>query len=242
MTASSDYTQDDVRAWFDSTYEEQGFKYLRPIDAYPIFVQLLGARPGESLLDVACGPGLLLKAATLRGLEATGADISARAVEIANQYVPEAQAHESNAESLPFEDGTFDNVTCIGAIERFFDRPKALAEMRRVARDDARFCFMVRNASTLVWTLWRKLLGKQNKAGHQDALDLEQWKELFAQNGFGVREVHMDQWWRQRLRKVFRGFRKRDLRRDEPVARPWIPMRYVNEFIFILEKLPDTAS
>ena len=33
------------------------------------------------------------------------------------------------AKQLPFADGAFDYVTCIGAIERFLDRDKALLEM-----------------------------------------------------------------------------------------------------------------
>jgi protein-S-isoprenylcysteine O-methyltransferase Ste14 len=55
--------QTGIAAWFDATYRTKGLRYLRPPRSYPIFVQLLEARPGERLLDVACGPGLLLKVA-----------------------------------------------------------------------------------------------------------------------------------------------------------------------------------
>jgi ubiquinone/menaquinone biosynthesis C-methylase UbiE len=236
-----DPMQREVVNWFDGTYRKLGFDYLRPLAAYPIFLQLLGAREGETLLDVACGPGLLLKAALLRGVAPAGVDISRAALDIAGEYVPEARLEQGNAEELPFPDGSFHHVTCIGAIERFLDRPRALAEMMRVGRDDARYCFMVRNASTIVWRFWRKTLKRRNTTGHQDALTLEQWRALFHEAGFEVVGVYIDQWLRQRLRRVLRGGRQRDFREPEPIARPILPLRFANEFIFLLRKAEGDA-
>lgn len=235
-------TQRDVAAWFDHTYDTSGFDYLRPLEAYPIFLQLLGATAGQKLLDVACGPGLLLQAARIREVAPTGIDLSASAVKIAREFVPGAEVEVANVEEIPFPDGTFDCVSCVGAIERFLDRRRALAEMRRVGRDDARFCFMVRNADTAGWRIWRQALGRRNEAGHQDALRLEQWRALFAECGFREEGVFIDQWLRQRLRKVLRGFRARDLREAEPVAKPILPLRFANEFIFILRKAEGGAG
>lgn len=233
---SESVSQSDVAEWFDSTYREAGFAYLRPLAAYPIFVQLLGAEPGGKLLDVACGPGHLLKAASMRGVKATGADLSAEALELARTYVPEAEVHERNAEDLGFPDETFDYVTCVGAIERFFDREAALREMLRVAKPTARFCFMVRNASTLTWRIWRQFLGQQNKRGHQDALEIHEWHELFERVGFRVLDVVPDQWPRQRLKRFLPGGRSRDLTQPEPVVSSILPLRYANEFVFVMEK------
>ena len=160
--ASSDPNSDrqrEVASWFDSTYSKIGFKYLRPLEAYPIFLQLLGVKEGETLLDVACGPGLLLKAALMRGLRPSGVDISKEAVAIARGFAAGAEAQEGSSEKLPFADGCFRHVTCVGAIERFLDREKALSEMCRVAMADAKFCFMVRNSETAVWKVWRRWLG-----------------------------------------------------------------------------------
>ena len=226
--------QGTVAEWFDATYRSRGFDYLRPLESYPIFLQLLDAKAGSELLDVACGPGLLLKAAELRGVRGSGVDISAAAVEMAGELVPNARVLESNAEELPFEDDSFDFITCIGAVERFLDRERVLGEMRRVARPTARFCFMVRNAHTLDWILWKQWLGMRNVEGHQDAASLDAWSAFFEANGFAIEGVYIDQWLRQRLRKALRGFRPRDLTRPEPVARPILPLRFANEFVFIM--------
>jgi SAM-dependent methyltransferase len=228
-------TQAEVAAWFDATYRSKGLRYLRPARAYPIFVQLLGARPGERLLDVACGPGLLLAAARERGVVASGVDLSAEAIALAQHTMAGVDARVGNAEALPFPDATFDHVTCLGSLERFLDRGAALREMTRVAKPTARFCFLVRNASTPVWRLWREGLGRREVAGHQDACTLDQWRELFAANGLAVGDVLPDQWPRQRWRQLLPWRRPRSGRR-EPVARSWWPLRWCNELVFVLHR------
>ncbi|MFT5284766.1 MAG: SAM-dependent methyltransferase [Planctomycetota bacterium] len=234
--------QASVMAWFDHTYETAGFKYLRPLAAYPIFLQLVDAKPDSDHLDVACGPGLLLKASAMRGLRPTGIDVSQAALDIAAKYVPEATVKQSNAEQLPFESNSFDYVTCVGAIERFLDRRAALLEMIRVGRQDAHFCFMVRNASTLVWRVWRQLMGQKNKRGHQDALEIHEWEAMFAEVGLEVVGVYADQWPRQKLRRLLPNVRNRPIGIEEKVATPILPMRYVNEFIFTLRKQSAPGS
>jgi SAM-dependent methyltransferase len=233
-------SQAEVAAWFDATYRQKGLRYLRPPRAYPIFVQLLGAMRGQRLLDVACGPGLLLAAARARGVQASGVDLSASAIALAHELLPGVDAQVGNAEALPFADATFDHVTCLGSLERFLDRERALREMVRVARPTARFCFLVRNASTLVWRLWREGLGRREVHGHQDARTLVQWRELFGRCGLRVVRVLPDQWPRQRLRQLLPWRRPRP-DRTEPIAGSLLPLRWCNELVFVLEREPAPA-
>lgn len=235
---SDEADQAAVRAWFDRTYAKRGLAYLRPATAYPIFLHLLDARPGARLLDVGCGPGLLLEPAIARGLAATGVDISSVAVAMARRRVPEATVVVGNAEALCFDAGAFDLVTCIGSLERMFDRPRVLREVQRVATDDARFCFMVRNSASLSWRFWRRGMRRQNHAAHQDAATLVEWTELFSTHGFRIDSVHPDQWFRQRVRRLWRGAPPSS--RSDHVLRPLLPLRYALEFIFLLRK--DTGS
>ena len=227
--------QSDVASWFDETYRRLGLRYLRPPRAYPIFLQLLGLRPGARHLDVACGPGLALRAAVDRGLETCGVDLSPAAVELAREQLPGVGVRVANAEALPFEDGSFDGVTCLGSLERFLDREQALREMLRVARPSARFCFLVRNASTLVWRVWRQGLGNRERRGHQDALTLASWRALFERCGLRVVDVLPDQWPRQRWQQLLPGQRPSPAR-PERVAGSWTPLRWCNELIFVLER------
>ena len=233
--AAPPVAQADVAAWFDATYREKGLAYLRPPRAYPIFVQLLGleheARAAGDVEQTLAG----LEAARQRGVVASGVDLSQAAVDLARELQPDVDAQVGNAEELPFGAGVFDGVTCLGSLERFLDREQALREMVRVAKPTAKFCFLVRNADTLVWRFWREGLGRREVDGHQDAMTLASWRSLFARCGLEVLQVLPDQWPRQRWRQLLPGRRPRP-GRAEPVARSWLPLRFCNELIFVLER------
>src|SRR5437588_10219513 len=66
----------------------------------------LGLRPGDSLLDIGCGGGLLLRDALATGASATGLDHSPDMVALARERAPGATVVEGSAEILPFVDGT----------------------------------------------------------------------------------------------------------------------------------------
>ena len=236
MTVTRETSQAGVAEWFDRTYAEEGLGYLRPYAAYPIFIQMLGLDPGARLLDVACGPGHLLRAARSRGLRPCGVDLSEQALRLEREYLPDVPVLRGNAQQLPFKDGAFDAVTCVGALERFLDRDQALSEFVRVVSAGGRLCIMGRNAQTLSWRVYRQFLGRQNHAGHQDALTLDGWRGLFARHGLRVHDVHPDQWGRQRLRWLLRGRRDPDPTAREPIARPLLPLQWANEFVFVLDK------
>ena len=234
-TVPSPDQQDRIKRWFDRTYEEKGFSYLRPVEAYAVFLSLLAVQRGESLLDIACGPGLLLECAVKRGVRPSGIDLSAVAVRRARERLPDLPIHEANAEKLPFEDAAFDCITCLGSLERMLHREKALAEMRRVLKPGGRLCLMVRNARSLSWRLTR-LLGRQNREGHQDAATQAEWRSLLSEAGFRIEAVHPDQWplmWRERL---LRRLGRRTA--FDRIHRGFLPLDYANEFIFIT-RLPD---
>lgn len=87
-----------------------------------------GFGKGETLLDIGTGRGETLRMADAKGLVATGTEVVPY---LLNERVKFAQAH-----ALPFEDGSFDNVTCLDVLEHLIEediRP-ALREMLRVAR------------------------------------------------------------------------------------------------------------
>src|SRR5215211_4426429 len=58
--------------------------------------------PGDRLLDVGCGGGLLLRDALAAGAEATGVDHSEEMVRLARERAPGATVVLGRAESLPF--------------------------------------------------------------------------------------------------------------------------------------------
>lgn len=228
--------QRSIVEWFDSTYARKGVRYLRPLQAYLIFPELLGAGPHETLLDVACGPGVLLRAASEYTQCLHGCDISAVAVRQARAQIPEAQVLVANAEALPYSAGAFDLVTCLGSLERMLDRPRALREILRVGSPRARYCFLVRNSMTRGWKYLARSAARKPSRGHADADTVDNWTTLFESAGFHILRVLPDQYpllRRQSWRSLFLGLG--DFRGAVASS---APLERTNEFIFILEKGP----
>ncbi len=102
------------------------------------FVDRLGLKPGDSVLDVACGTGNLSIPAARNGSVVTGVDIAPELLEqaraIAKAEGLNAEFDLGDAESLPYAEGSFDAViSMFGAM--FAPRPELVAsEMKRVCR------------------------------------------------------------------------------------------------------------
>lgn len=231
---TSESAQRSIAAWFDSTYRRKGSRYLRPLRGYLVYPELLAATPADTLLDVACGPGMLLLAASAKTGRLFGCDISPVAVGQARSRVPSARVSVANAEALPYESSTFDLVTCLGSLERMLDRPRALGEMLRVGTPRARYCFLVRNSNTPGWKYLGNSSARQPSRGHADADTLNNWTRLFELVGFQVRQVLPDQYpllRRRSWRSLFFG----PLDYRKPVASD-APVESANEFVFLLGK------
>lgn len=99
-------------------------------------------QPGERALDIASGPGTLALLAARRGARVVATDFApemvARLRERAAQANLAIEAEEMDAHALRFAAGSFDAAYCAFGLMFFHDRPKALAEMRRVLRDGGR--------------------------------------------------------------------------------------------------------
>jgi ubiquinone/menaquinone biosynthesis C-methylase UbiE len=94
-------------------------------------------RPGEQVLDVACGTGALTTAAKeIVGSEGsvTGLDINPEMLTVARRKSADIDWREGPAEHLPFDDDSFDAVVSQFGCMFFEDRPAALREMMRVLR------------------------------------------------------------------------------------------------------------
>lgn len=92
----------------------------------------LGLVPGDHLLEIGCGGGLLLRDALAAGAAVTGIDHSEEMVALARERAPEARVLHASAEKLPFRDAEFTAVAM--SIVFFFlaDPVGVLSECRRV--------------------------------------------------------------------------------------------------------------
>jgi SAM-dependent methyltransferase len=225
--------QQAIQRWFDRTYRAKGFSYLRPGEFYSIFLDYLKVREGDRLLDIGCGPGLLLKQAARRGVRPYGVDISIVGLSMVRERTPEAGVSLCNAERLCYEDASFDHLTCIGVFEHCLDADATLAEMQRVTKPGGQICIMVPNCRTLKWKIESDLLHCHDEDSNEQAATLEQWREVFVRNGLVIERIHRDEWPRYARRRRLLG----------PAAgkftavsrsRHWLPLRYANQFVFLM--------
>jgi ubiquinone/menaquinone biosynthesis C-methylase UbiE len=119
----------------------------------PILVELAQPRPGERVVDVACGTGVVARIAATR-VGPTGAvvgvDLNPEMLSVARSVVSTdsrsgglLQWQEASADKLPFPDSSFNVVYCQLGLQFFADRPAALREMRRVISAEGRLALMV---------------------------------------------------------------------------------------------------
>jgi SAM-dependent methyltransferase len=105
-------------------------------------VDSAAVRSGDSALDVGCGPGAVLETLARRvGFgHVAGIDPSNVFVEIARGRVPDADVRLGAAESLPFEDRSFDVVLSQLVINYMSDARAGVSEMHRTARRTVASC------------------------------------------------------------------------------------------------------
>jgi SAM-dependent methyltransferase len=111
---------------------------------------LMGLGPGDTVLDVACGPGNFSREfAHAVGEEGLVVGIDASPTMLARGVAENDEAGITNlalvrgdATRLPFRDSCFDAACCYAALHLFADPMTALDEMRRVLADRGRIAIM----------------------------------------------------------------------------------------------------
>jgi SAM-dependent methyltransferase len=95
-----------------------------------------GIRPGQTALDIGCGPGALTAAlAELLGADSVAAvDPSEPFARACTARVPGVQVEVAAAEALPFGDASFDAALSQLVVNFMSDAPAGVAKMRRVTR------------------------------------------------------------------------------------------------------------
>ncbi len=117
---------------------------------------------GDRVLDVACGTGVLARAALARVApdgQVTGLDLAAGMLTVAEEIEPAVRWVEGAAGDLPFPDDAFDAVVSQFGLMFFPDRVRAVREMLRCARPGGR----------VVVAVWEAL---ERSEAYPEAVDL----------------------------------------------------------------------
>jgi SAM-dependent methyltransferase len=205
VTYNSDFTAAFASSSAADTYDEVLVPRLFTPCA-EILLSRLALRPGETLLDVACGTGIVVRlAAPLLGPAGLviGRDINEAMVVRARSHAPPPGSARlefgvSPAAPLDLDDESVDAVTCQQGLQFFPEPDAALAEMRRCLRPSGR-------VGVAVWfgveecPLWAALeAGLAEKWGAEHAAGIRQpfsWPGAealtSAMAGAGFTDVHL---------------------------------------------------
>ncbi len=116
-----------------TTYDRRWSAYLDA--SLTMTTGFLAELPATRILDIACGTGLLLKIMSERpdSPQLVGIDrVPAMLDEARRRLGSDATLLDADAGNLPFEDASFDLVTCTSALHYFLDSDAMFRELRRV--------------------------------------------------------------------------------------------------------------
>jgi ubiquinone/menaquinone biosynthesis C-methylase UbiE len=143
-------TQQHFGKDYGSNAAENYERFFVPLFGRPVAGDLMGVaalKPGERVLDVACGTGVVTRLAAERtGATVTGLDLNPGMIEVAKSVTPDNMSiewHQSSAEEMPLPDDAYDVVLCQLSLQFFPDKPAALKEMRRVLAPGGRLILNV---------------------------------------------------------------------------------------------------
>ena len=166
---------------------------IRNREALNRIVEISGAGPEDSVLDVACGPGLLVCAFARVVRHATGIDLTPAMLEQAREL--EKQRVLSNVTwelgdvlPLPFDDGSFSIVSARFAFHHFLDPLAVLKEMRRVCKMGGRIV-VADSAPAQSKADAFNAVERLRDPSHTRALPVEELRELFASAGLAEPRV-----------------------------------------------------
>ena len=144
--ASGTLSPDGVRAMFDRiapVYDVMNRVFTMGLDGHWRKLAAAGAvRPGDRVLDAACGTGDLALADRKAGGEVTGLDFSERMLERARRKSSQITWVQGDALALPFENASFDAATIGFGVRNVDDLDAGLRELARVLRPGGRLAVL----------------------------------------------------------------------------------------------------
>jgi len=134
----------DVAEWYDQLIGEEGSEFHRHV-VLPGAVRLLDPQAGQSIVDIACGQGVLCRLLQQQGMRVVGIDAAAELIRAARQRGPiNIEYHIGDARDLSaLPAGAFDAAACILAIQNIHPIVPVFKETSRLLHTGGRFVLVM---------------------------------------------------------------------------------------------------
>lgn len=160
-----------VGRYYDKTYGENApanyERFFVPAIGAPLAADLIrvaALHPGERVLDVACGTGVVARLASQEVGETgtvAGLDVNPGMLAVARSATPPGtpiEWYEASAEAMPLPDASFDAVLCQMGLQFVPDKHAALREVWRVLVGGGRLILNVPGPTPPLFTIMREAL------------------------------------------------------------------------------------
>lgn len=180
--------KEDARKTFDNLaikYEDHYYGSQSRI-LYDKTVLKIESFKHEFILDLGCGKGFLLEILKKYQSKLYGADISSEMIKYAQKMLgSHAELKVADSENLPWENNSFDIISCILSFHHYPDPMKSMVEMKRVLKH---------NGHITIAELWlpeplRYLTNSYmksnfNRTGDVKVYSRHEWFNMLNTNGF----------------------------------------------------------
>lgn len=227
-------TKEAIVARYNEMYIHPG--RLRDAEAlYCWVLDLLSPCPGQHLLDIGCGEGVLVRLAKARGLHAIGLDIAWRAAQLAFQTIG-GYVVIGEGEALPFDNDTFDFVTNLGSLEHFIDPEQGVLEMKRVLKPEGIAAVLLPNSyyiADIIWHVWRTGYGPNHKQPLERFATYGEWRDLLESCGLHVERSYKYNFLFPRSRADWKWYFRHPKKFLNLIIAPFIPFNLSYSFLYI---------
>ncbi|MEJ2701747.1 MAG: class I SAM-dependent methyltransferase [Sedimentisphaerales bacterium] len=149
-------------------------------------------KPGDKVLEIGCGIGSVVFELSKQGYDVTGTDISTAAITYGLKKYGDIHLEVQAAETLPYEDKSFDVVLSFDLFEHIAQIDRHVSEVARVLCPGGSYLFQTPNkySNAIYETLWTKSL--QWRRYHPSLHSPGQLKRRLAKHGFETRFIKMN--------------------------------------------------
>ena len=225
---------------YNIIYEEIG---VQQSDSFYLWLlELLNVRPNQTLLDISCGQGNLVRFAWERNIRAIGIDLSEVGLQIAMRQSGQTSFAAADAQLLPVASHSFDFVTNIGSIEHYLDPAMGVQEIARVLKPDGLACILLPNTYSLLGNIKHVVQTGDVYQGFQPIEryhTLNGWRRLLTENGLRpIKTVKYekvsprtsaDTWW----------YLRHPPKLLHLLLTPLIPLALANCFVYLCRRQSD---